>query len=52
MNARRAMQLMEQYQECPDCGNQYVGSGEGNVEVSDDTFKRTCKCGWAIEVKE
>lgn len=52
MNARRAMQLMEQYEECQECGNQYVGNGEGTVEVTDDTFKRTCKCGWKIEIKE
>jgi hypothetical protein len=27
-----------------------IGNGEGTLVVTEDTFKRTCKCGWSIEV--
>ena len=37
--------------DCPDCGNEYIGDGEGTLEVSDTTYKRTCKCGWCHEEK-
>lgn len=52
MNLRKAMELMEKYEGCINCGNKFVGNGEGSVEVTGDTFKRTCKCGWKIEIKE
>lgn len=52
MNALRAMELMEQYEECQECGNKYVGNGEGTIEVTEATFTRTCKCGWMAIVKE
>ena len=51
MNARKSFQLMEKYAKCRDCGNGYIGAGEGTISV-DVTFKRTCKCGWSIEVNE
>lgn len=34
---------------CPECGNTYIGDGQGTFEVSDRTYKRTCKCGWCHE---
>jgi transcription elongation factor Elf1 len=52
VNAWKTIKLMEKYTVCPECGNEAIGNGEGTLEVTDDTFKRTCKCGWSIEVKE
>ncbi|MGJ9460099.1 DUF3797 domain-containing protein [Oceanobacillus sp. CF4.6] len=40
------------YAACPACGNDKVGNGEGSVSVDEDTFARTCKCGFKIELKE
>ncbi|NRS50992.1 DUF3797 domain-containing protein [Brevibacillus sp. HB2.2] len=52
MNAWKAVQLMKKYSKCAECGSEVVGNGEGTLDINDDTFKRTCKCGWSIEVKE
>ncbi|ACM16014.1 TPA: DUF3797 domain-containing protein [Bacillus cereus] len=51
MDAWKSVQLLRKYAACQECGNENVGNGEGTVEIQDDTFKRTCKCGWEIEVK-
>ena len=51
MKAIKSFQLMEKYAKCFDCGNCYIGNGEGTLVV-DGTLKRTCKCGWSIEVDE
>lgn len=29
-----------------------IGDGEGTLEIVEDMFKRTCKCGQVVEVKE
>jgi predicted nucleic-acid-binding Zn-ribbon protein len=50
MKLTRAIELMEKYAECPQCGNGYVGDGEGSLEVTGNVFKRMCKCGWKIEI--
>jgi predicted nucleic-acid-binding Zn-ribbon protein len=52
MNAWKTVELMRKYSRCPKCGNEYVGNGEGTLDVSDDTFIRTCKCGWKVEIKQ
>lgn len=52
MDARKSVQLMRKYSKCENCGNEHVGNGEGTLEINDDIFKRTCKCGWSVEVKE
>ncbi|WP_276914084.1 DUF3797 domain-containing protein [Aneurinibacillus aneurinilyticus] len=52
MNAWKTTELMRKYSECPECGNDAIGNGEGTLRITDDTFTRTCKCGWNIEVKE
>ncbi|WP_082866948.1 DUF3797 domain-containing protein [Paenibacillus elgii] len=52
MNAWKAVRLMRKYENCKDCGNDLIGDGEGTLEINGDTFKRSCKCGWSIEVKE
>lgn len=45
-----SMKLMEQYGECPGCGNSNIGNGEGTLQITDDTFTRTCKCGYKAVV--
>lgn len=47
-----ALDLMRKYESCPQCGCNTVGAGTGTLEIDDDTFKRTCHCGWSIEIKE
>lgn len=48
------MEFMNKYAKCPECGCEVVGNGKGTFEC--DTFKgyfkRTCHCGWFIEVTE
>ncbi|MNC37366.1 hypothetical protein D3C75_859260 [compost metagenome] len=52
MNALKSIQLMKKYNKCPKCGNDKVGGGEGTVNIKDDVFSRTCKCGWSVEVDQ
>ncbi|MEH7116137.1 DUF3797 domain-containing protein [Neobacillus vireti] len=50
MDALKAVELLNKFNNCPKCGSEKVGDQEGSVEIHDDKFKRTCKCGWSIEV--
>jgi hypothetical protein len=52
MNAWKSIELMRKYAKCEKCGSEKVGNGEGTLEITDDTFVRTCKCGWKVEIKE
>lgn len=52
MNAIKAAGLIKKYAECQECGNANVNNGEGSLLITDDVFKRECKCGWSIEIKE
>lgn len=52
MNWLKSMELMEKYADCPKCGNEYIGNGQGGIVVEDDTFRRWCKCGFDITVNE
>lgn len=49
MGFRRCLELLQQYNECPRCGNDEIGNGEGTLEIDEDKFVRTCKCGWRVE---
>jgi len=46
----KTVELLRKYNKCPKCGSDALGNGEGTLEVKEDTFRRTCKCGWDIEV--
>ena len=54
MNLIDAVELLRKYAVCPKCGSDMVGGDSGTWEC--DTrigyFKRTCRCGWGVEVKE
>jgi hypothetical protein len=43
---------MRKYSNCKECGNDKIGDGEGTLTIEDNIFKRSCKCGWSIEVDE
>ena len=52
MNVTKFLDLMGEYGVCPDCGNDLIGNGEGELYVTDTTFIRTCKCGFSVEICE
>ena len=54
MNLVDACELIKKYTYCPNCGSETVGAGKGSIEVDTATgyFKRTCACGWYIEISE
>ena len=47
MEAKRCVELIEEHDKCIKCDNRDL-----SVEVHGKVFKRTCKCGWKIEIKE
>lgn len=54
MNLIEAVELMKKYAACRNCGCETIGNGKGTMEVDSEKgyFKRTCRCGWQIEVRE
>jgi hypothetical protein len=50
MNIVDSTELMKKYSKCEECGNEFVGNGEGTLEIENNVFKRTCKCGWSVTV--
>lgn len=54
MNVSDVIELMRKYTQCPKCGCDTVGAGTGTIEFDTAAgyFKRTCQCGWSIEIKE
>ncbi|NBI30971.1 DUF3797 domain-containing protein [Chengkuizengella marina] len=50
MNVVRAMELIKQYEVCEQCGSRYVANGAGTLFIDEKVFKRTCKCGWSVEI--
>lgn len=52
MRMSKMLELINQYGACEKCGNELIGGGEGAIEVTDFEFKRSCKCGWKVEIQE
>ena len=52
MKLTQSLELMAKYSTCPECGNQYIGNGEGTLEIDDGIFRRSCKCGWKVEIRD
>lgn len=48
MNAIDSLELIKKYANCPNCGNVKIGNGEGTLEINDEVFTRTCKCGYSV----
>lgn len=49
MNVMLYLEVAPLINDCPKCGNQYVGNGEGTLNVDDNIIRRTCKCGFKFE---
>lgn len=49
MNAMDYLRVAPLINDCPNCGNEFVGNGQGTLEVDDNLVKRTCKCGFNLE---
>lgn len=52
MDAFETVELLDKYDQCPKCGNDRIGNGQGSLVIEDKTFFRSCKCGWSIKVNE
>ena len=52
MEIGNVIKLLHAYEICPRCGSKLIGNGEGTLEIAEDTFRRTCKCGFKIKVGE
>ena len=52
MEIEKLMAIMPKYEIRPSCGSDRIGGGCGGVIVEDNTFTRTCKCGFKITVDE
>jgi len=50
MYVNELMPIMKKYEICPQCGNTKIGKRQGSIRVEDNTFTRTCKCGFKITV--
>lgn len=48
MNITDSMELLKKYNTCPTCGSDKIGNGEGTLNIENDVFERTCKCGWKV----
>lgn len=47
MLLRQSIKLTKKYGKCLQCGNQYIGKGEGGLVIEENSFERWCKCGWS-----
>lgn len=54
MNITIAAKLMGLYAACPKCGCEVIGNEKGTLECDTEAgcFKRSCGCGWYVEVAE
>lgn len=54
MTIKESCDLMVKFGKCPKCGCDHIGNGKGTLEVDTEKgyFKRSCHCGWVIEIKE
>lgn len=54
MTFLESIELIKKYGTCPECGCETLGCGTGSLELDTKAgyFKRVCRCGWSVEVKE
>lgn len=43
---------MNQYSDCPKCGNGLIGKGQGKLIILETVFIRECKCGFKVTLNE
>jgi transcription elongation factor Elf1 len=46
MNAFDFLRIAPFINDCPNCGSEYVGNGQGTLTVNNNIVERTCKCGF------
>lgn len=46
MNYFKTKKLMDKYCNCPKCGSDSLGNGQGGLIIECETFRRWCKCGF------
>lgn len=46
------LKLLKRYEICPRCSNRYIGGKEGTIEIRNGVFRRSCKCGFSVEVAD
>ena len=46
MNVMAYLAISPLINDCPNCGNSYVGNGEGHLILEDNVIERGCKCGF------
>lgn len=51
MKLIKSLELMKQYQQCPECGNDKIGDGSGSLVIYDNHFERSCKCGCKVIIE-
>lgn len=52
MNVVKSIKLMKKFNNCKSCGSEKVGNGSGTISIENETFYRSCKCGWSIKTDE
>lgn len=54
MTVLEAYELINRYSKCPKCGCEAKYNNAEAIKIDDKEgyFKRTCHCGWHIEVKK
>lgn len=52
MNAFKLLEIMPKYANCPDCGSNKIGNGQGVLIVENNTYTRSCECGFSITLDE
>lgn len=52
MNIVDSLVLIKKYSSCQECGSEMLGGtpSEGALIVEEETFTRSCKCGWSVVV--
>ena len=48
----KALVIMKKYINCPICGSNKIGNGKGAIIIEENTFIRSCKCGWSVKTDE
>lgn len=50
MKSSDVLMLSKRNKECPKCGNEYIGNGQGKLIIDDESYFRSCKCGWNVTI--
>ena len=52
MNIHIVSELLRKYSTCLECGSKDIGGepSQGIINISDEIFARSCKCGWKVVV--